>query len=59
MIMRTIDPVVVYCMQISMCNYMHTGEAIVMANYDTVHLTGCCLLYVYREIVNSVTVNIL
>ena len=50
MIMRAIDQVVAYCMQISMYNFI--GVAIVMANaYNGVFYHGIGILRVYREIV--------
>ena len=52
--MQTIDPVVAYCMQISMYNF--TGEAFVIV---CIIIPGCYnfgLLSVYREIVDSVRI---
>ena len=51
--MRMIDPVVVYCLQISMYNF--TGEVIVMTNASNgVFEHDFSTVYVYREIVDSV-----
>ena len=52
MIMRTIDPVVTYFMQVSMCNF--TGEAFVIHCIYRVFYHDFGLLFVHTEIVDSV-----